>query len=346
MDPFISVVVPLRNEEAHVEKLVRSLLDQDYPTDRYEVLVADGGSDDRTLEVLRAADVERRVRVFANPAMTAPAALNRLIREARGEVIVRVDGHSWVARDYFRRIVTVMEETGEQVVGGPVLMMPDTPFRTALAEALYASIGVGSVPYRTLRHRAYVESLQTGAFRREVLERVGAFDEALAVVEDVDLNTRIRKAGHRLLLDPSIRFWYVPRASVRALWRQIHRVGFIKVAVLRKHPDIVRPKYLVPSTFVIGLAVSCGALVAGTVSSSSRLLAAGVALPIVYAGTVLALAVSRWRRLGWAAAWLVVIVPVLHIGYGTGFLRGILSGRWQAAPRLSPARSPGMSSRG
>jgi hypothetical protein len=162
-----------------------------------------------------------------------------------------VDGHSFVAPDYLSRIVAVMRETGESVVGGPVQMLADTPFRRALIEALYARIAVGSVPYRTLATRADVESLQTGSFRREVLDRVGTFDEALAVVEDLDMNTRIRKAGYALLLDPSIRFWYVPRSSLSALWRQIKTVGLVKARILRKHPDIFKWKYVLPTAFVI-----------------------------------------------------------------------------------------------
>jgi hypothetical protein len=194
LDPFISIVVPIRNEEATIERLARSLLDQDYPHDRYEILMADGGSTDRTRELLAMVDPGGRIVVLDNPGRTAPAALNVAISKAKGDIVTRVDGHGHVAPDYLSRIVAVMEETGESVVGGPVQMHADTPFRRALVEALYSKIAVGAVPYRTLKARAYVESLQTGSFRKAVLDRVGPFDESLAVVEDLDMNTRIRKA--------------------------------------------------------------------------------------------------------------------------------------------------------
>ncbi|MGE0448467.1 MAG: glycosyltransferase family 2 protein [Vicinamibacterales bacterium] len=338
MLPFVSIVVPLLNEQGHVERLMRSLLEQDYPQDRYEILVADGGSTDATLSILKATDTSRRVRLFSNPDRTAPAALNALFRASRGDVIVRVDGHSWVAPDYLRRIVAVMEETGEAVVGGPVLMDPDTPFRRALAQALYASFAVGSVPYRTTRQRGYVPSLQTGAYRREVWAAVGPFDESLAVVEDVDYNTRVARAGYRLLIDPSIRFWYIPRDSPRALWQQIHGVGRIKVAVLAKHRDIVMPKYFVPSAFELALAASlaarvsggaagaaeaAGLIVPGAAAGARRAGVAGSVLPLGYSVLVLGFAASRLRAIGGAALWLLVIVPVLHVGYGTGFLAGL-----------------------
>lgn len=329
MKPFVSIVVPVLNEERTIERLARSLLEQDYPRDRYEIVMADGGSTDRTIEVLRRLDPDGRIRVLANPGRTAPAALNVAIAATRGEIVTRVDAHSWVAPDYLSRIVAVMDETGEKVVGGPVLMAADTPFRRALVEALHARVGVGSVPYRTLRERAHVASLQTGSFRREVLDAVGPFDESLAVVEDLDMNTRIRKAGHRLLLDPSIRFWYVPRPDLGALWRQIFTVGLVKARILRKHPDIFRAKYVLPTVLLLALAAS----LALAVATPWTLL-----LPAAYAACVLAFALSRAPRLSLGAFRLLAILPTLHVGYGLGFLLGAVE-PWTGRP-VKPAGAP------
>jgi len=320
--PFISIVVPLRNEERYVERLARSLLEQDYPADRYEILVADGGSTDRTRALLTQVDPGGRIRVLENPGRTAPAALNVAIAAAKGAIVTRVDGHSFVAPDYLSRIVAVMEETGESVVGGPVRMHADTPFRRALVEALYAPIAVGSVPYRTLATRAHVLSLQTGSFRREVLDRVGPFDEALAVVEDLDMNTRIRKAGFTLLLDPSIRFWYLPRSGLKALWKQIYTVGLVKARILRKHPDIFRLKYVLPSMFVVAIAAAAIAVPASLVTGPAGLALASGGLLLGYAGVVALFALTRVPRLGWGASRLLAILPTLHVGYGLGFLSG------------------------
>jgi cellulose synthase/poly-beta-1,6-N-acetylglucosamine synthase-like glycosyltransferase len=327
-NPFISIVVPLRDEEATIERLARSLLDQDYPHERYEILMADGGSSDGTRRLLSLVDVEARIRVLDNPGRTAPAALNIAISEAKGDIVTRVDGHSYVAPDYLSRIVAVMQETGEPVVGGPVRMLADTPFRRALIAALYSRVAVGAVPYRTLQTRAYVESLQTGSFRRSVLDEVGPFDEALAVVEDLDMNTRIRKAGYKLLLDPSIRFWYVPRSSLRSLWQQIYAVGLVKARILRKHPDIFKWKYVLPSVFVAAAAGASAVAALGAIWGWAFLLA--------YAIVVSGFALSRARQLGPGALRLLAIVPTLHIGYGVGFLAG-------ASEKIlgRPARPPG-----
>ena len=320
--PFISIVVPIRNEEATIERLARSLLEQDYPQDRSEILMADGGSSDRTRALLADVDRDRRIRVLDTPGRTAPAALNVAISEAKGDIVTRVDGHSYVAPDYLSRIVAVMEETGAAVVGGPVMMDADTPFRRALIEALYAKIAVGSVPYRTLRERGTVESLQTGSYRRQVFDRVGRFDESLAVVEDLDMNTRIRKAGLTLLLDPSIRFWYLPRPSLAALWRQIYTVGLVKARILRKHPDIFKLKYVIPSAFVLAAAAAAVAVIAGALAGVAPLALAGGGFLAAYAAIVAGFALTRLPRLGAGAARLLAILPVLHVGYGLGFLEG------------------------
>jgi succinoglycan biosynthesis protein ExoA len=328
--PFISIVVPIRNEQATLERLTRSLLDQDYPHDRYEIIMADGGSHDRTRQILAEIDRERRVRVLENPGRTAPAALNVAIAAARGDIVTRVDGHSFVAPDYLSRIVAVMEETGESVVGGPVLMHADTPFRKALVEAMYSKVGVGSVPYRTLQHRAFVESLQTGSFKRTVLDKVGLFDETLAVVEDLDMNTRIRKAGFRLLLDPTIRFWYLPRSSLAGVRRQIYTYGLVKVRILKKHPDVFKWKYVVPTVFVVLLTVALLLVATGRI--------AGLVFIGAYAAVIAGFALSRVPRLGAGAARLLAILPTLHIGYGLGFLAGIAERIFGRRPHARVAR--------
>jgi hypothetical protein len=143
---------------------------------------------------------------------------------------------------------------------------------------------------------------------------VGPFDESLAVVEDLDMNTRIRKAGYKLLLDPSIRFWYLPRPTLAALWRQIYAVGLVKARILRKHPDIFKWKYVGPTVLVAALLAALVFAAFGTTPA--------LALPGLYAGIVVAFALSRLPRLGAGAARLLAIVPVLHVGYGLGFLSG------------------------
>ena len=252
--PFISIVVPIRNEEATIERLTRSLLDQDYPRDRYEILMADGGSSDRTRELLARVDSEARVVVLDNPGRTAPAALNVAISRAKGDIVTRVDGHSYVAPDYLSRIVAVMEETGESVVGGPVQMDADTPFRRALVEALYSRVGVGSVPYRTLRTRAHVESLQTGSFRkirsrprgpvrRVARRRRGSRHEHADPQGRVPAAARSRRSASGTCRGPTL----------AALWRQIYTVGLVKARILRKHPDIFKWKYVGPTVLVAAL---------------------------------------------------------------------------------------------
>lgn len=325
MLPFISVIVPIYNEAKFIRKNLESLIDQDYPADRYEIIAVDGGSTDGSMDIVRELARSGKVKTLDNPGRIAASAINIGIKNARGDVITRVDAHSHVDRDYLSSIARVFEETGEKVVGGPVQMVADTPFRKATAYVLNSRLGVGAVPYRTLRERAYVDSIQTGSFKREVLEKVGYFDETLPPGEDFDLNTRIRKAGYRIVLDPKIKFYYFPRNSFGSLSRQYFHYGRVKPIVLSKHPEVFKAKYFVPALFTISFLLSILLLFVKTLSGYST----GWLFPLLwflnalYLLMIVVFALSSIPHLGMRpAAIAFLIVPLIHLSYGVGFIYG------------------------
>ena len=324
--PFISVIIPIYNEEGFIRKNLESLKNQDYPGDRYEIIAVDGGSTDSSMAIVREMAQAGRIRIFDNPRRIAASAINIGIKNARGEIITRVDAHSYVEQDYLSSIARVFQETGEKVVGGPVRMITDTPFRKAVSHVLNSRLGVGAVPYRTLRRRAYVDSIQTGSFRREVLEKVGYFDETLPPGEDFDLNTRIRKAGFKILLDPSIRFYYYPRNSINSLSRQYFHYGRVKPIVLIKHPEGFKLKYIVPALFTASLLLSFILFFARSFFNLSVFYPLLIlwALNLFYLLVVTFFSISSIRQIGFRASSIVlVITPITHISYGVGFIFGI-----------------------
>ncbi len=325
--PFFSVIIPVYNEEQFIRRNIESLLDQDYPYDRYEIIAVDGGSTDGSMKIIQEFTRTGRVKILDNPAKIAASAINIGIKNSKGEVITRVDAHSYVAKDYLSSIAKVFRETGEKAVGGPVRMVTDTLFRKALARVLNSKFGVGAVPYRTLKQRAYVDSIQTGSFKREVLEKVGYFDETLPPGEDFDLNTRIRKAGFKILLDPDIKFYYYPRNCIGSLMKQYFHYGRVKPIVLSKHPEAFRVKYVIPSLFVAFLFFSLIVLFLPLIMKG-RIFGPVFALLSVYL-LYIVLVGSFWlssvRRIGIGASFLIlVIIPSIHISYGAGFLYGAL----------------------
>lgn len=317
--PFVSVLVPVRNEEQHIESCLGSVLSQEYPPDRYEVLVLDGGSVDRTREIVRAlaADAAVSVTLLDNPGRTAAAGMNLGLTHARGEIIVRVDGHAAVEGDFVRRGVEALRSSGADCVGGPIRSVGEGAVGEVIALAMSSPFGVGNARFRYSQERREVDTVAFGFYRRDVFDRIGLFEDIVGG-EDDEFNYRLRDAGGRILLTPEIRSRYVVRSGLGGLWRQYLSYGRAKVQVLRRHPRQAQPRQFVPAAFVGAL---LAASVAGLVGRSWRPLAM-VALP--YAAASLAASASLGARHGWRRLPLLpAAFATLHISYGLGTLAGL-----------------------
>ena len=315
--PIVSVIVPMRNEEAYIAKCLRSIIEQDYPKDSMEILVVDGLSDDRSREIVEEFRQEYPfIRLLDNPQRIVPTAMNIGIKEAGGEVIIRVDGHCRLAPDYISQCVRYLEETGVACVGGAIESIGQTPIARAISLAMSSPFGVGDAYFRYSKKERYVDTLAFGAYRREVFDTIGLFDEKLVRNQDYDLNYRLRKAGGKILLTPAIKSHYYTRSSLRNLWSQYFHYGFWKVQMLRKHSRSVRVRQLVPPLFVLAL------LLSGALSVISSLAAWVFALVVAsYLSLSLAFSLSIAARKGWRyLPILPVIFACLHLSWGLGFL--------------------------
>ena len=320
--PFVSVVLPIRNEVRYIEECVLRLLDQDYPRDRLEILVIDGNSDDGTrvvLEKLLAQHGEARLRVLDNPARTVPTGLNSGIRAARGEVIVRIDGHTVPARNYISASVASLMRSGATNVGGIVDPIGDSPFGKAVALATKHPLGVGDAKFRTGGTAGDVDTVPFGAFRREVFERVGLFDESLVRNQDYEMNIRIRKSGGRVHLDPSIAFTYTPRGSITSLWRQYFQYGWWRVETARRHPTSFKWRQIIPPSFVAALLVLALIAPFGALAPLPF-----VALTTIYLSTVLVIA-ARVAKDHTSPILVALAFMTIHIAWGSGFLLNVVS---------------------
>ena len=247
--PSVSVLLPTLNERAFIRDCLDSLLAQDYPN-LIEILVLDGGSTDGTVDVV--ADEGGIVYGIPNEGITAAAAMNVGIGAARGEIVVRADAHTLYARDYVSRCVDALG-AGPAVVGGPMRAVGTTNFGRAVAAVTSSPAGIGPGRFHYGRNAADVETVYLGAWRTETVEDVGGFDEERLQwgAEDQELNYRIRRAGGRIRLDPSIRSWYFPRSTARALWRQYYNYGLCKASTLKKHRTLPYWRPLAPAAMVV-----------------------------------------------------------------------------------------------
>jgi succinoglycan biosynthesis protein ExoA len=343
--PFVSVIMPVRDMAAHIEASVGALLAQDYPADRYEVLVADGDSEDDTVQRVEAlaAGAGPAVRVLRNEGRTRPAALNVGLRVAAGDLVIPVDGHCIVAGDFLRRAVEVSAETGAACVGGPIHTVGIDETARAIAAAQSSTFGVGGVAFRTTRRAGPVDTLAYGAYRREVFDAVGIFDEELVRNQDDEFNLRVTLAGGTIWMDPTISSTYHARSSFSALWRQYRLYGTYKVRVMQKHRMVPSARHLVPAAFVSGVAAATLLTVA---TGRLRWLAAVVG-PYLAANVIASRTVAR--RDGVPTAAVASATTVMHMAYGVGTFAGVFRFRRRfgdravpsSASRAAAARRPG-----
>jgi succinoglycan biosynthesis protein ExoA len=317
----VSIVSPMLNEADHVEDFVADLAAQDYDGDT-QLLVADGGSSDGSAELLLSAS-ERHdlpVTVIENAEGWVSHGLNLCIQAATGDLIVRLDCHSRYPPEYLRRCVVASEETGADNVGGVLIPAGRTPMERAVAYA--ANTPFGGVHWT--RHNSFdrveVDTVPYGAFRPEVFRRVGLFDESLLRNQDDEFNLRLRLAGGRVVRDPSIRVFYVPRGTFRGLFRQYYEYGRWKAPVMQKHGRATSARSLVPGAFV-GSVIAL-ALVAPWVQAARLLLAAELSLYLLAAVFFGLVCVRRMQGSWGLLPRVVAVFPTLHVAYGLGMLVG------------------------
>jgi len=256
----VSVIVPCYNEESTIRLLLDALEAQNYPHGEMEVVIADGMSKDQTRERVNAFQKEQpdlALRIVDNFQKTIPSGLNRAIEAAQGEIIIRVDAHSVPRPDYVSRCVQALEQGRGDNVGGVWEIRPRGKGWTARSIALAAAypLGVGDARYRYAERAEVVDTVPFGAFHRSLIEKIGPFDESLLTNEDYEFNTRVRRAGGTVWLDPSIRSIYFARATLLDLARQYWRYGYWKARMLRRYPDTIRWRQALPPVFVLSLLV-------------------------------------------------------------------------------------------
>jgi succinoglycan biosynthesis protein ExoA len=317
--PGASVLVPVLNEEAHIEGTLAAVLGQRFEPG-LEALVIDGGSTDRTREIVeRFARADDRVRLLANPQRLIPNALNIGLRHARGEYVARMDAHAYYPPDYIARAVQRFEAGGVACVSGPQLPHGDGRWSRRIALALRTRLGMGGAAFRTATREIEVDTTFTGVWRRATLLELGGWDEAWPINEDAELAARMREAGGRYVCVPAMAAQYVPRDALPKLARQYYRYGLYREKTARHHPIGLRRSHLLPPAVVLAAAIAVIAPAGVRRASRAALLAYAVALA---AGTSAAA-----RSDGADArdlAWLPAVFVTMHVAWGTGFLAGAM----------------------
>ena len=314
--------MPVRNEESFILQSLGAVLAQDYPSDLVEVIVADGLSKDSTRELVESVRVQHpNVRLVDNPGLIAPTGLNVATREATGDVIVRVDGHCEIAPDYITNCVRHLTKDGVDGVGGSWRTVGETPAAQSIAIAVASRFGVGNNSFRTkFDQDLLVDTIPFPAYLRQTVEKAGPYDEELIRDQDDEYNYRIRDAGGKLLQAGDVYSVYHSRGSLRSLATQYFQYGFWKVRVAQKHPGRMKPRHFIPAIFVASLILS--GLLAPFVRTARLIFAAVIGL---YSIANIAVSASlALKKGGRHMRVLPAAFAGMHLGYGAGFLLGLL----------------------
>jgi succinoglycan biosynthesis protein ExoA len=335
----VSVVVPCRNEIRHIHGFLDSVFHQELGEIEMEVLVADGMSKDGTRLVLgEFKEKYPALKVLDNPEEIVSTGLNRVIREARGEIIIRMDAHSVYAPDYVRSCVEVLHESRADNVGGPALTRAEGYLALAIAHAYQSPFARGGVKYRDQRYEGPVDTVTYGCWRKSTLERLGMFDEKLVRSQDYELNMRIGSCGGTVWRSPRLISWYWPRARLSGLFWQYFQYGFWKVAVIRKHRGLASWRNFVPGSCLLAgaMLLLCAALASltGLVQWQKAFFDVWLGLAGLYLASTFAAAVSVAKREGLKfLPCLPIVFAIYHFAYALGFVLALF---YQPAAGVSP----------
>ena len=308
--PAISVILPVLNEESHLEDAVQSILSQDYHG-AIEVILAVGPSHDRTLEIARTiSHRDPRVVIVENPTGRTAAGLNLALRTSQSPVVVRVDGHAHIPHNYLSLVVEILNSTGAVNVGGVMAAVGKTPFEKAVAGAMRSPFGVGASRFHTGGEAGVVDTVYLGAFRREALIAIGGFDERFTRAQDWELNFRLRENGGIVYFDPRLHVTYRPRSTVKALAKQYFEYGRWRRVVSRRHAGTINLRYLAPPIALVGFFAS---------------VVAGIFAPILFTPAVIYLLFVLAASLSIASSireyfLLLAVIPTMHFAWGAGFI--------------------------
>jgi glycosyltransferase involved in cell wall biosynthesis len=309
--PAISVILPVLNEEPHLEESVSAILTQDYQG-IFEVILALGPSQDRTNEIAKALVVrDNRVKLVANPTGKTAAGLNLAIAASQSSVIVRVDGHAKIPINYLSLAIEILRESGAVNVGGVMAAEGISKFEKAVARAMRSPLGVGASRFHTGGSAGEVDTVYLGAFRREAIVAAGGFDERYTRAQDWELNHRLRKNGGKIFFDPRLQVTYRPRPNLLKLAKQYFQYGTWRRVVSRSHSGTINLRYLAPPFALVGTLIS---VISGLLIHPILFLPAAVYGGFVLLSSLLiAKSVSEYFSL-------LAIIPTMHFAWGAGFI--------------------------
>ena len=317
-NPAVTVIMPVLNEESHLEASVQSILDQKY-SGALEIILALGPSHDKTNQV--AAELAKRVpalRFIDNPRGLTTVGLNEAIRQAKHDYVVRVDAHSELAAGYIEDGIKTLLEVGADQLGGIMDAKGKSSFQKAVAWAYKSRFGIGGASYHVGGEAGEAESAYLGIFKKSALQRVNGYDEAIIRGEDWDLAQRIRKTGGLVWFSPELRVTYWPRGRFSNLVKQFYSTGIWRGDLTKRDFGGASKRYFAPPVLVLALVVGLILLAFGNLI--------GILPWAGYGLGIFALAATGKNLSLKSRIALMIVLPTMHLSWGVGFIKGFITG--------------------
>jgi cellulose synthase/poly-beta-1,6-N-acetylglucosamine synthase-like glycosyltransferase len=321
--PTISIILSCRNEEDHIKNCLDSILAQDFPQEKMEILVVDGMSQDATRPIIRDNYAEYPfIKVLDNPEKITPSAFNVGIKASKGRVVLIMGAHSIYESDYVSKCVTHLLESDADNVGGVCKVLPgnDTLVARAIAHALCCPFGVGNSYFRIGSPVSrYVDTVFGGCYKRDVFDTIGLFDVKLVRGQDTEFNTRLINAGGKILLVPEIISYYSARENLLKLWKMEWQYGYFKPLVIKKVGRFFTFRQVIPPAFVAALALMLSLAPMSKIFIFSFMFILGI---YSMANIAFSVKISFKTDLRCMCV-LPVAFAIIHFGWGSGFLKGL-----------------------
>lgn len=315
MGKLVTVVIPCRNEEQYIANCVESILNQGYQN--LELLVVDGMSDDKTLDVLKRYSGDQRLQILKNTEKVTPIALNLGIEHANGDIVIIFGAHAEMLPDYIEKCMRTFQ-IDEQIgcVGGVLYQLHENLKAKWISNAMSSPFGVGNAHFRTGLKSGYVDTVAFGAYKKEVFYKIGLFDASLVRNQDDEFNYRLIQSGYKIYLNHEIKSNYYVRSSFMKLYKQYFQYGYWKVFVNKKHKTVTTYRQLVPAVFVASLVV--GVVLALISATLCWVYFSGI---LLYFGMSVFFAIKKTSSIQdvFGVIWSFLL---LHIGYGLGYWKG------------------------
>ncbi len=339
MNRLVSIICPIRNEKNFIQSCIDTLLSQDYPKDKMEIILVDGMSNDGTREIIQAnIKQQARIKLIDNPDQVVPHALNLGIRAAQGEIIMRVDAHSEYPTNYVSVLSTKLIELDADNVGGVLNTLPaaETTISKAIAIASSHVFGVGDSKHKTGSNQIIeTDTVPFGCYKRDVFEKIGLFDEDLIRNQDDEFNARLLNNGGKIYLIPEISINYYARSNLSKMAMMYYQYGLFKPLVNSKLGRPATLRQFFPPLFTIGLILG---LVLSCISKYFLFIYTTILL--IYATISLYIGIQsaiRNKSLK-LACHIPMTFFIIHISYGWGYLKGLFKIMTKTHFNVQPSR--------